>query len=179
MIRWTLICGLLLFLLSDSFSQTSSPTSKLYDKNGRLFADTQKKITQRQLTKWMAIEDSLTSMILNRLHYPLILFESVITGQLIISFTVDSNGVFNDFRLEKFKGGMSGEFPGMDIKLFTEICFGSTMFYSRDFFFNGFKSDNNKVDKYYLPIKFSINQNETIRHIKNGWLIFDFTQTGK
>lgn len=179
MTRWTLIYGLLLFLIADSYSQTSSPTAKLYDRNGRLFADIKKKITQRQLTKWMTIEDSLTSKILNRLHYPPILVESVITGQLIISFTVDSNGVFNDFRLEKFKGEMSGEFPGMDIKLFTEICFGSTMLYSRDFFFNGFKSDNNKPDKYYLPIKFSINQNETIRQIKNGWLTFDFTQTTK
>ncbi|MGZ3901230.1 MAG: hypothetical protein ACXVDC_12970, partial [Bacteroidia bacterium] len=149
------------------------------DGKGRLLADTSFKITKQQLAKWTVVEDSLTKKILTRLIYPPFLNECGMVGQIIISFTVDKKGMFNDFRLEKYDSKMSKDSLCVDIKEFTEAGFGSTIFFSGNFTKQGFNAAK-QSEKYYLPITFTINPDNTVRHAvrqtKNGWLTIEMEQ---
>jgi hypothetical protein len=164
---------ILVYILTFSLRGQTIQTSKLFDSNGRLYVDTTLKISKEQLTRWISIEDTLTKKILIRLHYPQILLENEITGKLIISFTVDIYGVFNDFRIEKYYSLMSKDKLEMDIKMFAETCFGSTVYFSGDFIKLGFKSDKNEKERYYLPFEFKIISDKTRKTIKNSYLTFE------
>jgi hypothetical protein len=148
-----------------SMGQTTS-TSRLYKSNGRLIADTTFNISQRQLSKWTTIEDSLTKQILDKFNYPKICWENGIFGKIIISFDVDKKGMFKDFILEN-KYNISG------VELFKDTAFNSTMFFSGVYADIGFKADTGLSEKYYLPIDFSFSSDTTTRQIKNGWLTFE------
>ena len=161
---------LTVFFLTDSFSQT---TSKLYNTKGGLLADTSFKITKQQLTKWIKIEDTLTKNILNRLIYPTILFENEISGLFIISFTVDTGGIFNNFNIEKYFDKMSKDTLQKEhIKMFAFNSTISIKYYSGQFEKKGFKTKKGS-EKYYLPFDFRTNHDSTIRQIKKGWLTLD------
>jgi hypothetical protein len=110
-------------------------------------------------------------MILLKLRYPDMLLENGMSGQIIISFSVDTNGMFNDFRLEEYHSEFSKDKLMVDIKFFTENAFGSTLYYSGNFANQGFKADK-KIEKFYIPYKFETVDCHDIREVKNGWLTF-------
>ena len=143
----------------------------MYNSKGQVIADTTFIITKEQLNKWINVEDSLTKMILSKLRYPDMLLENGMSGQIIISFSVDKNGMFNDFRLEKYLSELSKDKLMIDIKFFTENAFGSTLFYSGDFAKQGFIADK-KIEKFYIPFKFDTIDDHDIREVRKGWLTF-------
>lgn len=141
-------------------------TSILYDESGVLRANSSFKIPATQLQKWLVVEDTLLKKILNELHYPLELYEIGGVGKVIISFTVDENGKFNDFRFETYQYGLGDRY-----NLFIGACFNAVLSSSGNDLPSEFYADN-KLEKYYLPFNFEIVENipNTVREIKDGSL---------
>ncbi len=165
-----------IFLLGDCFAQKTLQ-SKLYSNKGRLIVDPSLKITLRQLNKWITIEDTLTKMILKQLIYPPELYENGIYYKLIISFTVDNKGTFNDFKIENYDSIIAFQYDNKTnfrySKMFSEVCYNSIIFCSRNFEKQGFKTSKNKYEKYYLPISFNLSHYNTLLFIKNGWMTYE------
>jgi hypothetical protein len=172
MIKLFTILTVIFLLTLSSVGQITS-TSRLYKSNGRLIADTTFNISQQQLLKWTTIEDSLTKNILEKLYYPVVSRETNVAGKLIISFTLDTTGRFNDFYIEKYYMDFSPDTGDVFIKNFMKSSFYATKYFSGVFVKNGFKSDKDIIEKYYLPVDFHLNPNDTYRQIKYGWLILD------
>jgi hypothetical protein len=159
-------------------------TSELYNSNGRLLADSTIFITKKQFNKWASINDSLTKNILNNLQYPENCYKNGIYATIIISFNIDSDGTFYNYKLEKYFCERFKVADSLDpfLRMFEETIINSIMLFSGKYTSPGFKSDNNLLDKYYIPVDFSCNippfSDTTIRQIKNGWLSISKTHYG-
>lgn len=160
------ITTLTFILLLTLSSEAQKTFSKLYNTKGELFADTTLTITKKQLNKWIVIEDTLTKRILDKLHYPQLNLEAEVSGKVIISFTLDTSGNFNDFKLENFIC-VSDDSSHTITKSFKKSAVSATNYYSSYF---GFKSDKKSIEKYYLPFDFIVPSKVTERIIKKGWL---------
>ncbi|MEI6851374.1 MAG: hypothetical protein WCL06_00970 [Bacteroidota bacterium] len=170
--RFIIIATVEFLLTFSAIGQTAS-ISNLYYDDGRLIADTSFRISPQQLKKWTAVEDTLTKNILEKLSYPIVAKENNVFGKVIVSFTIDLTGRFNDFYLEKYYNIKSADTGNLFINRFMKSSFYAIGCYSGIFATKGFKSDKDILEKYYLPINFLLNPNNTYRQIKFGWLMLD------
>jgi hypothetical protein len=122
------------------FSQ--SGRLSLYNSLGQLRADTTLKISQKQLTKWINVEESLIETIINKLNYSQMAIENDIKGQMIISFDIDSTKSMFDYKLLKKVGGGLEE----TLRLFLIECD----------LIKKLSPTDNSVYKYFLALNFDL-----------------------
>jgi hypothetical protein len=97
------ICIVFLLVLIPCFSY-SQKVSQIYDKKGRLVADTSFSISKTQLKFFTKIEDTLIKQILhNPVEYSEIARDANVQDTLVISFIINTNGIISDIRLENKK----------------------------------------------------------------------------
>ena len=121
----------------------------------------------------MLIEDTLTRSILKCINYPQPEFENGMSGKVIISFTLDANGNFNDFRLEKYQSKWSQDSIKSDITDFKKETFRVTRLFSGALAKKGFKTKENKIYKFYLPFEFIAGDRWNNHLVINDWLTLE------
>ena len=157
--------------ISNGAENNNSVSSLIYKGNGQLIADTNFRITKNQLLKFSLVEDKLTKQILDSLKIHPILLENNILFDVVISFTVDEHSCFSNLHIEKssFKHELMNS--GFQFMFGNAILQNSCKFKK-----DGFKSDKNKCEKYYLPIHFDTSKNDRV--IKNGWFYYQIITKG-
>lgn len=91
-----------LFFVLFSISSFAQKESKIYDKKGRLIADTTFSISKLQLKRFIKIEDTLLYQIMINIRYPEIERETVISNDLIVvSFTIGKDDSIRGFKLRE------------------------------------------------------------------------------
>ncbi len=164
---------LFFILFSNSLSLRSQTvsTSKLFDIKRQLIADSNVRLTKKQFNKWLLIEDTLTKLILDKLYYPQVEEESGESGKIIISFSLDENGGFSNFKLMNYSF-ISNDSTYYSVTSFKKSAIFATKTYSAIFSQKGFKTEKKKVETYYLPIRFYLGT-KVEKSIKDGWLTFE------
>lgn len=97
----TKITFLTLLLTISVIGHSQTPQSLLYNVKGQLRSDTSLKINRDQLLKWKSVEDFVVRDIISKMAYSPLAVENYISGQVIISFDVDSTKQLKDFKIIK------------------------------------------------------------------------------
>jgi hypothetical protein len=158
-----------LLISTVGFSQKKSI---IYDSKGKLMVDTSFVINQMQLTKWIEVEDSLSVRIMNRIHCAPILKDNEIQAQIVVSFTIDSIGRFNDFRIERSQSQSISDTSKMYwkfLEMYSASIFQSVLWTSQDFVSSNFIASSSVLEKYFLPFEFSYDDKPG-NMIRNGWI---------
>jgi hypothetical protein len=94
-------------------------------------------------------------------------------GRVIISFNLNENGDFSEFRLEKSLCGTVADSLSHIKNDFAWVSFIATRLFSGSFASHGFKAEKDHSERYYIPLRFCLNRNRTNYQIKDGWLKID------
>ena len=160
------LVSVLLFLISHIVYSTSNISSLLYNRNGKLVADTSYHISKMQLSKFSLIEERFVKQILDSLKISKLLLENGIPYESIISFTVDDKSCFNHIKVETVHTSDSLVKRAVMIGSEEMIIHPLLKFSCKI----NLKAKEKTIEKYYLPIKF--NNDKKFREIKNGWLYY-------
>src|SRR5437016_2064284 len=93
---------IVIFLFAFNLTYGNKPSSNLYNKKGKLIADTNFIISKKQLCKFAKIETEFTKQLLDSIKISPILREDKITFNVILSFEVDQHSCFHNPAIEKF-----------------------------------------------------------------------------
>lgn len=99
--KWLSI--LLFSFLLSSVALAQKP-SKIYDKKGRLIANSSFSIGKKQLNFFIKIQDTLIKQLIsNQVEYPEEMREANMSESFIISFEINNEGNFRNIELENIK----------------------------------------------------------------------------
>lgn len=167
--RLKLIFSLFILLMQSSIYGQLRFVGSLYNNSGTLKADTLFRMEKEQLKKWSKVEFRICSTILDSLRYPQIYLENGISGEMIISFTLDHLGNFGDISIEKNLKGVSEDTAR---NLFFHYIVNGLCQSSGKFMDEGFCSATKRIETYYIPISFIISNDSACSTIRNDHLEF-------
>ncbi|HET6243853.1 MAG: hypothetical protein H0V01_10410 [Bacteroidetes bacterium] len=137
-----------------------------YNSTKELIANHEFKLTKDQLKKWKKLEFRIVTAIMDSLKYPPMAKDAGVYASIIISYTVDNKGNFENFHIE------TPENTQKKYNQFLTSVASSVKSNSQFFLQIGFKSESNQTEKYFLPVVFKISSDTAFKSIKNGWIEF-------
>ena len=155
-------------IMSLGFGQAFTPSS-IYNRDGRLKADTSLSISQKQCEVWRKYENVIIEQIFRVIEFPISMQENGISLDLIMSFLIGENGEIKNLNVEKAGGNPIHH--RVQIKHFgasaSAAIFEIYMAYP----------DLKCSEKYYLPISFKTSEMTDQafldeKYVENGTLVF-------
>lgn len=151
---------------TSDYTKVSSKTkpSEIYRADGKLIADTNYRISKKQLKRWLPEESDIIGLILKHINYPEAEAEAQISGRVIVSFCFNSQSNIDSIRFEKhIVGG-----PGFDREVKSVLLSLNTPQVIH------FDTRGLKAKRYYFAFDFKANSRVITKNVNASPLVKNF-----